>query len=234
VDVPVPILTLDSRSQLLTLTATGSQQYDQDRFREQQVGAFGANEPPVTNRPLLLDALAMVIRDDLAKSISPRRAASNIVRGFADQWQNALAHIEHRGQAWLFMAAQQSETVWFCAAGPKEGLPAFVAMQQNRAPLRRIIVVDIAALMEEIAARAKQAGLDLSQGTYYVAPDHPFHVEWANEFRQWREAKLRQFDPFYKKINPPRLSARHRNAVQELIKAAREAACGTASLVSVL
>jgi hypothetical protein len=231
----VPLLTLDSRSQLLTLTATSSQQYDQDRFREQQVGAFGANEPPVTNRPLLLDALAMVIRDDLAKSISPRRAASNIVRGFADQWQTALAHIEHRGQTWVFMAAQQSAKVWCCGAGPKKDLPAFVAMQvQNGAPFRRIVVVDITALMAEIAARAKQAGLDLSQGTYYVAPDHSFHVKWASEFRQWREARLRQFDPLYKKINPPRLSARQRNAVEELIKAAREAACDTTNPVSVL
>src|SRR5262249_20143082 len=173
-------------------------------------------------------------RDDLARSISPRRAASNIVRGFADQWQTALAHIEHREQAWLFMVAQQSTKVWCCAAGPKKDLPAFVAMQaQNWAPLRRIVVVDISALMEEIAARAKQAGLDLSQGTYYVAPDHPFHVKWANEFRQWREAKLRQFDPLYKKIGPPRLSARHRNAFEELIKAAREVD-GTTSPVSVL
>jgi hypothetical protein len=133
------------------------------------------------------------------------------------------------------MAAQESAKVWCCAAGPKKDLPAFIAMQvQNRAPFRRIVLVDIAVLMEEIAARAKQAGLDLSQGTYYVAPDHPFHVKWANEFRQWREAKLRQFDPLYKKINPPRLSARQRNAVEELIKAAREAACSTTSTVSVL
>jgi hypothetical protein len=87
--------------------------------------------------------------------------------------------------------------------------------------------------MEEIAARAKQAGLDLSQGTYYVAPDHAFHVKWASEFRQWREAKLRQFDPLYKKIKPPRLSARQRNAVEELITA-REAVCGSTSPVSVL
>ena len=65
-DVGMPILTLTNR-QLLALTNTTANQYRQDKFREQAVAALGAAEPVLEDRPLLVDAMAMIIRDDLAR-----------------------------------------------------------------------------------------------------------------------------------------------------------------------
>jgi hypothetical protein len=69
--------------QLLALTNTSSNQNRQDKFREQAVAA-GAAEPVLGDRPLVLDAMAMIIRDDLARSISRRQPRRH--PRFWDKW----------------------------------------------------------------------------------------------------------------------------------------------------
>src|SRR5262245_57436598 len=127
------ILTLTHRD-LLALTNTSSTQYRQDRFRNQWVAAFRAAVPVLRDRRLLIDAMAMIIRDDLARSI-PRRAAATTVRAFWDKWIEAVARVEHRREPVVFAVAEQSEGVWWCGTGPAMQLPAFV---NNQPALRRL------------------------------------------------------------------------------------------------
>jgi hypothetical protein len=205
------ILTLTHRD-LLALTNTSPTQYRQDRFRNQSVAAFGAAEPVLKDRPLLVDAMAMMIRDDLARSI-PRRAAATTVRAFWDKWIEAVARVEHRREPVLFAVAEQSEGVWWCATGPAEQLPAFVA---NQLPLRRLVVVNVAELMLELQNRADKLGFDLSPGDLFLAPDHPHFIRWVTEFREQREALQRKFDPLHGGTALPRPSARQRKALEAL------------------
>ena len=208
----MPILTLTNR-QLLALTNTTANQYRQDKFREQAVAAFGAAEPVLEDRPLVLDAMAMIIRDDLARSI-PRRAAARTVRAFWDKWIEAVARVEHRGESVVFAVAEQSEGgVWWCGIGPAQQLPAFVA---NRPPLRRLVFANIPQLYSELQNRATKLGFDLSAGKLFLPPDHPLFISWVSEFREQREALERKFDPLHGGRAPPPPSMKQRKALEAL------------------
>jgi hypothetical protein len=207
--VGMPILTLTNR-QLLALTNTTANQYRQDKFREQAVAAFGAAEPVLEDRPLLVDAMAMIIRDDLARSI-PRRAAATTVRAFWDKWIDAVARVEHRDEAVVFAVAEQSEGVWWCGTGPAEQLPAFVA---NQPPLRRLVIANVPQLYTELQNRADKLGFDLAAGELCLAPDDPLFISWVTEFREQREALQRKFDPLHGGRAPPRPSAQQRKALE--------------------
>jgi hypothetical protein len=211
----MPILTLTNR-QLLALTNTSSNQNRQDKFREQAVAAFGAAEPVLEDRPLVLDAMAMIIRDDLARSIS-RRAAATTVRAFWDKWIEAIARVEHRCEEVVFAVAEQCEGVWWCGTGPAQQLPAFVA---NRPPLRRLVIANVPQLYSELHNRADKLGFDLSAGDLFLAPDDPLFVKWVTEFREQREALQRKFDPLHGGKAPPRPSAQLRKALEALAVAA--------------
>ncbi len=198
----MPILTLTNR-QLLALTNTTANQYRQDKFREQAVAAFGAAEPILEDRPLLVDAMAMIIRDDLARSI-PRRAAATTVRAFWDKWIEAIARVEHRGEEVVFAVAEQSEGVWWCGT------------------LRRLVIANAPQLYSELQNRADKLRFDLSAGDLFLAPDDPLFISWVTEFREQREALQRKFDPLHGGRAPPRPSAQQRKALEVL-------ACGVAA-----
>ena len=63
------ILTCTLR-ELLVLTDTSEVHYRQDKFRQQGVAAFGCDAPVLEDRPLLLDVVAVCIRDQLSNSVA--------------------------------------------------------------------------------------------------------------------------------------------------------------------
>src|SRR2546430_17427063 len=121
----MPILPLTNR-QLLALTNPTANQYRQDKFREQAVAAFGAAEPILEDRPLLVDAMAMIIRDDPARSI-PRRAAATTDRAFWGKRVEGTARVQARGGEVVFAVPAHSEGLRRRWAGPSQQLPTFVA-----------------------------------------------------------------------------------------------------------
>jgi hypothetical protein len=205
----MPILTAQL-GELLPICALNGATLRSDRLRKASVAAFGAEHPVLEERCLLIDGVAMLVRDDLNRSGMVRRGAAMVARAFFDRWIEAVSRIEHRGEAVLFAVAEQTENVWWCASGLADQLPKFLA---NRPPLRRLFVVNIAEIMLNIRARAEQAGFDLSGGSFFQPPDDKLYLEWMREFSERRAAVQAQFDPLHMK--PPRHpSAQQRRVIE--------------------
>jgi hypothetical protein len=205
----MPILTC-TLGQLLAMTGINDATLRSDRLRNYSVAAFGAARPVVDARCLLADGMAMRIHNDLSGMLH-RRAAAVVTRAFWPEWAEALARIEHRGEPVLFALGQLRDTVWWCGAGHADELPKFVAQQP---PMRRLLTVNIARHKFEMEERAKMLCLDLSRGSFILAPDDARFVEWMTEFRQARDRAQARFDPLH--LRAPRApSARLRRSVAE-------------------
>ena len=164
-----------------------------DRRHNRTVAAFGAAEPADSNRYLLIDIVAMKIRDQLTDYGLKRRLAANIVRGWFDQWAECVSRAEH-GEAMLFAMADPGGDKWFTCFGPAAQLPKFMETMQQLP--QRFFIVDVAQLMLDIQVRAQKAGIEL--GSFFLPVDHPLFVEWASECKQARERALA--DPFSKPV----------------------------------
>jgi hypothetical protein len=183
-----------------------------DRARGHACAAFGVAEPLLPDRCLLLDGLAWLIRDDLTDAAMNRRAAATMVMAFWPEWMTAAARLEHRREAVVFAAAEQEGNIWWCGSGLANQLRDFVSTGPL---LRRLFVVNVAQLMADMERRAMEAGLDLSAGSFTLPPDDPVFVAWVAEFKSWRDAQQRKFDPLHAKP-PPSPSARRRREIEAL------------------
>ena len=178
------IFGLPNRRWLFVLSGTKDATYRSDVFRGQSVAAFGAPEPVLESGPLALDAVAIAIRDDLARAI-PRDVAAAIVRGYFDYWFDAVSNAEHHNQAVVFVAAELlgSGNNWRAGYGPTAKLPEYVASLANP---RRLVVVYVNDILDQIRKRAAKAGLDLSGRSFAPPPDHPFLADCKAEWARWR------------------------------------------------
>jgi hypothetical protein len=209
------ILTCTQRD-LLILGDNTAIQLRQDRFRHQNVAAFGTAEPLLADRCLVVDAVAMCVRDALNRSqlkgIAPmgRRAAAMITLNFWPEWMEAFAEVEHAHQPIVFVVAAREDGVWWCGKGRADKLAPFVAEQSEQSPVQQLFAVNLERIRENIFKRATKAGIDLSAGRITLPPNDPMFVEWANEFKDERKPK---FDP-YRAKEPRRVSAKRRAAIE--------------------
>lgn len=210
----MPLLTAGLQ-EILVLTGTSHTTLRSQRRRGTAVAAFGTSEPLLDTRWLLIDGLAMLIRDDLARSGMSMQGATMMTRAFWPEWTMALAHIEHRDEPWLFTTAELSDGKWWCASGLAKQLPEFIeGMPLEKVP-RRLFNVNIPQIMLDMEARAEKIGLDLSRGSFSLPPDHELVVSWMEEFRQWRRKSQEHFDPLHmKEPRPP--SAKQRKAIEAM------------------
>jgi hypothetical protein len=102
----MPLLTAGLQ-EILVLTGTSHTTLRSQRRRGTAVAAFGTSEPLLDTRWLLIDGLAMLIRDDLARSGMSMQGATMMTRAFWPEWTMALAHIEHRSRV---LRARNSES----------------------------------------------------------------------------------------------------------------------------
>jgi hypothetical protein len=207
------ILTVDLH-QLLALTGTNRSTMRSDKRDGEAVAAFGVRQPIVEDRFLALDAVAMLVRDDLQAAGMKRKIATNTTLAFWPEWVECVARIEYEKAAWLFSVAEVEARQWWAAAGPALQLPAFIAKLPQQHVPRRLLTVNVARILSDIHKRAKRSRLDLSAGRFTLPPDHPTMVEWIAEVRQRREASQRGFDPA-KMREPPRPAERWRKAIAE-------------------
>ena len=207
---------LPSRRWLFTLSGTKDATYRSDVFRGQSVAAFGAAEPVLELGPLALDAVAIAIRDDLARAI-PRNVAAAIVRGYFDFWFDAVSHAEHHKQAVIFVAAELhgSGNNWRAGYGPTAKLSEFVA---SLTLPRRVVVVYVNDILDQIAQRAAKAGFDLSGYFFAPPPDHPFLADCGAEWTRWRAGNLHKADPTRVPIKAPKLDKERRQAIARLLQ----------------
>ena len=210
------ILTCTQRD-LLVLSDTPGTRLRQDRFHHQNVAAFGCAEPLLADRCLVLDAVAICVRDALNRSqlkgIAPmgRRAAAMVTLNFWCEWMTAFALVEHKRQPYVFAVAAR-EDGWWCGLGRADELAKFVAEQSKQSPVRQLFAVNLERIRLDIHERAKKAGIDLSTGSITVPPNDPAFVQWAQEFKDERRPT---FDPYRAKA-PRRPSAERRAAIEAI------------------
>ena len=189
-----PMARTFSFREMLILAAENAATLRSDRRHNRTVAAFGAAEPADSNRYLLIDIMAMKIRDQLTDYGLKRRLAANIVRGWFDQWAECVSRAEYCEETMLFAVADTGTDIWFTCFGPAAQLRDFLATEQQLP--RRLFIVNVSQLMSDIQLRAKKVGIEL--GNFFLPVEHPLFVEWASEFKRAREKALA--DPFNKPI----------------------------------
>ena len=141
--------------EMLALTGENAGTLRNDRRFEQTVAAFGATEPSNNNKWLLVDFVAMQIRDQLTDLNMKRKTAALIVRAFFDQWVAAVSRAEYLHQAMLFATADHGDNKMWAAFGPANDFRAFLELLPE--PPKRLYTVDVSAIMDNIQRRAKKA-----------------------------------------------------------------------------
>lgn len=211
------ILALPDMRWLLKITGTNAATWRSDVHRGLSVAAFGASGPILETRPLLLDAVAVRLRDDLAEVV-PRKLAANIVRGFFDRWAEGVAHAEHDGQDVVFVVAEPDprrygkDANWYCAVGPAEKLGAYVASLPQ--PLRRVLVIHMRETLADIRRGAANVRLDLSGAHFFVPPDHPMLTEVKTEWAKWRAEN----NVTGTRARFPKVDKQRRHAIEEVLQ----------------
>ncbi len=157
----------------------------------------------------------MLVRDRLNDAGMVRRAAASITLAFWPEWTEALAYVGHPRLPIVFAVAERDDGAWWCGNGRADQLADFVAEQSKQSPLKRLHVVTVARILDDMHKRAAKAGLDLSAGSVILPPDDPQLVEWLREFRAPRDAAQRKFDPLHAKP-PPRPSTAMRAQIEAL------------------
>ncbi len=115
----------------------------------------------------------------------------------------------------VFAVAERDDGAWWCGNARADKLADFVTEQSKQSPLKRLFVVNLARILDDMHKRAAKAGLDLTTGSVILPPDDPQLVEWLREFRARRDAVQRQFDPLHAKA-PPRPSAAMRAQIEAM------------------
>jgi hypothetical protein len=184
-----------SFQEMLILADENAASFRNDRRHGFTVAAFGAAEPSGHNRYLLVDCVAMLIRDWLTERGLKRKLAAWYVRAFADEWLKGLSRVEHLHHTILLAVADRGGGEWWAAAGPKEYFLEFLE-EQPKMP-EQLYTVELAEVVDEIKKRAQKAGIHL--GDFILPPNHPQLIEWTTKFRNAREKELAQW---FKK--PPR------------------------------
>ena len=164
-----------------------------DRRRHHMCAAFGAVEP-VPEHWLLVDMVALGIRDQLTDHGLPRKAAVWVVRHFFDQWAMCVSRIEHDQTAMLFMVVENLDGKCWAAHGPTEGLPEFMRGLER---VKRIFPVNVARVVANIMQHAADEHITI--GAFFYPPGHEFwQSEWLADYRQAVEkaaAHMRNIKP---------------------------------------
>ena len=208
------LITLPDHRALMAVTGTKPATYRSDLFRGQGVAAFGAQEPVAKDRPLAMDAVGIVLRDELHQRGLGRKLASLIVRGFFDRWAEAVSHADHDDQDVVFGVVELDPRIqvdnWVCAIGPMEKLADYLKSLPR--PQRRVLFAHVRDVLSDIRGRAVKAKLDLS-GHFFVPPDHKLLAQIKSDWSNWR-AKNKITGP---RAKSPELERSYRQRVEDLL-----------------
>jgi hypothetical protein len=210
----VAILTLPSQRALFAVTGINPATYRSDLHRDQGVAAFGAAEP-LFDCPLVLDAVAIRLREALTERGLSRKVAALTVRGFFDRWAEGISYTDYEGQDIMFgvveLDPQECGDEWRCGMGPAEKFDEF--MENLRKSPRRALFVHLRETLADIRSRAVKAKLDLS-GRVFVPPDDPLITKIMAIWQAWR-ATNKVADP---RAKPPKLDRPFRQSIEALLQ----------------
>ena len=179
-----------TRDQFLKIFGLTSGAFDAQQRAGHVALAFGTPIPATPGRYFDLDLVAMAIAAGLAPTLG-RQAATTIVLGFFNQWVSAVGH-----------ADADATQNYFFAMGlvvrnnderrPREIWVTNGTIEQIMSDLRdasSVMAVNITDIIARLRAKARAAGIDLSQ-PFFFPPEHERFSQIITEFKQEREARI--------------------------------------------
>lgn len=179
-----------SRDQFLKIFGLASGAFDAQQRAGHVALAFGTPIPATPGRYFDLDLVAMAIAAGLAPTFG-RQTATTIVLGFFNQWVAAVGHADANSAQNYFFAMgavgwDESER------RPREILVTHGTQDQIMSDLHdasSVIAVNITDIIARLRAKARTAGIDLSQ-PFFFPPEHERFSQVITEFIQEREARV--------------------------------------------
>jgi hypothetical protein len=157
---------------------------------------------------------------EIAAGLAPtlgRQTATTIALGFFNQWVAAVGHADAETTRNYFFAIGL-----FCwdERHPQEIRVTNGTMEQIMSDLReasRVFALNITDIIARLRAKARTAGIDLSQ-PFFFPPSHERFSQIITEFEQEREARIARLRESKKKIRRHRalMSRRDIKAVARL------------------
>lgn len=179
-----------TRDQFLKIFGLTSGAFDAQQRAGHVALAFGTPIPATPGRYFDLDLVAMAIAAGLTPTLG-RQAATTIVLGFFNQWVSAVGH-----------ADADATQNYFFAMGlvgrnnderrPREIWVTNGTIEQIMSDLRdasSVMAVNITDITARLRAKARAAGIDLSQ-PFFFPPEHERFSQIITEFKQEREARI--------------------------------------------
>jgi hypothetical protein len=179
-----------TRDQFLKIFGLTSGAFDAQQRAGHVALAFGTPIPASPGRYFDLDLVAMAIAAGLTPTLG-RQAATTIVLGFFNQWVSAAGH-----------ADADATQNYFFAMGlvgrnnderrPREIWVTNGTIEQIMSDLRdasSVMAVNITDITARLRAKARAAGIDLSQ-PFFFPPEHERFSQIITEFKQEREARI--------------------------------------------
>jgi hypothetical protein len=152
--------------------------------------AFGTPIPATAGRYFDLDLVGMAIAAGLAPTLG-RQTATTIVLGFFDQWVAAVGHADADTARNHFFA--MGLVGWDDhERRPREILVTNGATEQIMSDLQDasfVLAVNITDIIARLRAKARTAGIDLSQ-PFFFPPEHERFSQIITEFKQERAARI--------------------------------------------
>jgi hypothetical protein len=189
-----------TRDQFLKIFGLTSGAFDAQQRAGHVALAFGTPIPATPGRYFDLDLVAMAIAAGLTPTLG-RQAATTIVLGFFNQWVSAVGR-----------ADADATQNYFFAMGlvgrnnderrPREIWVTNGTIEQIMSDLRdasSVIAVNITDITARLRAKARAAGIDLSQ-PFFFPPEHERFSQIITEFKQEREARIARLRRNKKKL----------------------------------
>ena len=162
--------------------------------------AFGTPIPATPGRYFDLDLVAMAIAAGLAPTLG-RQTATTIVLGFFNQWVAAVGHADADSARNYFFA--MGAVGWDDSKRrPREIWVTNGTTEQIMSDLHdasSVIAVNITDIIARLRAKARTAGIDLSQ-PFFFPPEHERFSQIITEFVQEREARIARLRQSKKKF----------------------------------
>jgi hypothetical protein len=189
-----------TRDQLLKIFGLTSGAFDAQQRAGYVALAFGTPIPATPGRYLDLDLVAMAIAASLTPTLG-RQAATTIVLGFFNQWVGAVGHADaDTAQNHFFAMGLVSRDN--NQRRPHEIWVTNGTIEQVMSDLRNassVMAVNISDILARLRAKARTAGIDLSQ-PFFFPPEHERFSQIINEFIQEREARVARLRRNKKKL----------------------------------
>jgi hypothetical protein len=179
-----------TRDQFLKIFGLTSGAFDAQQRAGHVALAFGTPIPATPGRYFDLDLVGMAIAAGLAPTLG-RQTATTIVLGFFNQWVAAVGHADADSARNYFFA--MGAVGWDeSKRRPREILVTNGTTEEIMLDLHEassVIAVNITDIIARLRAKARTAGIDLSQ-PFFFPPEHERFSQIITEFKQEREARI--------------------------------------------